>query len=170
MKKLKSYVILCCAVAMFCASLCIYAMRTYSDTVSGVALFGIFGGDVNADPTRLTRVGDNIILGWEEVTTDVSGNVEHIDYYTIYYRVHGASDWIAYSEVVATNGTVFHVDLGNGTWDFGVSATDFSGNESEIHSSLDMTAIPTGGWYLLWSYDQENLAPKVPAGLRIVSE
>jgi hypothetical protein len=45
-------------------------------------------------------------------------------------------------------------DIGNGIFDFGVVAKDLDSEteESALHSSLDVTAQPDTGWYLVWMY------------------
>jgi hypothetical protein len=40
--------------------------------------------------------------------------------------------------------------LGNGKFDFAVSAVNAAGKASSLHTSLDASAIPFGGWYIVW--------------------
>ena len=46
--------------------------------------------------------------------------------------------------------TIDHSDLGDGSYDFAVSSISEFGIESDLHTSLDYTAVPIGGWYILW--------------------
>lgn len=75
-----------------------------------------------------------------------------IESYNLYYRAHGSSRWLLIDTIssIAPMFTVDHNVMGDGKWEFGVSAVDSLGTESEIHSSLDDTAEPSSGWYLLW--------------------
>lgn len=46
--------------------------------------------------------------------------------------------------------TIKHSDLGDGEYDFAVRAVNSNDVASSIHSSLDASANPFGGWYILW--------------------
>ena len=76
-----------------------------------------------------------------------------IDSYNLYYKNHGESDWIQLNTApISKNLPLYRIEydsLGDGLWDIGVSALD-EVSESEIHSSLDSDAEPSG-WYLLWA-------------------
>ena len=89
----------------------------------------------------------DITIAWSD------DNPSNVQYYNIYYRAHGDSTWI-FLNTAPPNAfpsfTVEYSDLSDGLWDFGVSSVDNDNIESEIHSSLDIEADPTTGWYLLW--------------------
>ncbi len=42
------------------------------------------------------------------------------------------------------------LDIGSGMFDFGVTAKDAEENESSMHMSLQTTAQPDTGWFLVW--------------------
>ena len=73
--------------------------------------------------------------------------------YRVLYRTHGTVGWIERETIPAGSSpeyTFHHTDLGNGAFDFAVVAVDDEDNESEVHSSLDSTATPSSGWYVVW--------------------
>ena len=72
--------------------------------------------------------------------------------YRAYFRIHGTTDWVQLAEIPAAPApeyTVLHSTLGNGEFDFGVIAL-YDDSQSALHSSLDTSASPTTGWYLMW--------------------
>jgi hypothetical protein len=76
--------------------------------------------------------------------------------YRIYCSLHAARQWSRIGEIPASTRlqfTIHHADLGDGAFDFAVTAVDVVGGESSLHTSLDTTADPTGGWYVLWMAD-----------------
>jgi hypothetical protein len=102
----------------------------------------LFSGCAMYDPTSATQ----ITLEWDPPASSVKS-------YRIYYREHDAVLWIFLTEITATDEPQYSIDfaeMGPGTFDFGVSAVDYSDQESDIHTSLDITADPSTGWYLLW--------------------
>jgi len=95
---------------------------------------------------ELFRTTTSISLAWNYDTPS------EVDYFKMYYKPHGSNDW-AYLDSTNTATPVFeisHDSVGDGSWDFGVTSINLSGTESDIHSSLDTTAEPDTGWYLLW--------------------
>ena len=73
--------------------------------------------------------------------------------YRVYWRPHVSGVWNLLVEIPATPHpalTIKHSDLGDGEYDFAVRAVDTNGGVSGFHSSLDASAIPFGGWYILW--------------------
>lgn len=106
------------------------------------------------DPLEITVKGTHFSLEWDDDSWLVHDNPEKPAAYRVYYRNHGGSSWKALREIVASAGTtnlrVANTELEYGRYDFGVSALDGSGVESEIHSSLDTTANPVCGWYINW--------------------
>ncbi|MBN2656306.1 MAG: hypothetical protein JXR86_04540 [Spirochaetales bacterium] len=94
---------------------------------------------------EIIKTDREITLEWESYSdSDVS--------YNLYFKIHGSPLWRSLDTVY--NGTPrFSLSIsriGEGSWDFGVSAVDSEGYESEIHSSLDYSADPAAGWYLTW--------------------
>ena len=92
---------------------------------------------------------DQITLAWDAPPS--------VDTYRVYYRMHGTSTWTLIEEIVpipSPEYIVYHKSVGpsgldNGAYNFAVTAVS-SGEESQVHSSLDQTAIPATGWYLVW--------------------
>jgi len=73
--------------------------------------------------------------------------------YRIYWRQHVSGDWNLLAEIPATPNpalSISHSELGNGKFDFAVSAVNAAGKASSLHTSLDASAIPFGGWYIVW--------------------
>ena len=74
--------------------------------------------------------------------------------YRIYWRQHLNGGWNFLAEIPATPHPAFlikHSDLGDGDFDFAVGLVNSGGSVSILHSSLDSTAVPLGGWYLVWA-------------------
>jgi hypothetical protein len=102
---------------------------------------------INGQAIEVHSQQDTVTIAWDPPATPVQA-------YRIYYREHGDVVWIYLDEVSATGSPeyVLHISqFGEGSYDFGVSAVDPSDTESDIHTSLDITADPTTGWYLNWS-------------------
>ena len=73
--------------------------------------------------------------------------------YAVGYRIHGTSTWNTLATIPASpqpSYTVLHSAVGNGSFDFAVSAKDTAGVTSPLHTSLDPTADPSSGWFLTW--------------------
>lgn len=94
----------------------------------------------------ITTSADRIILEWDPSTSEIAR-------YDVYYRAHGSKPWILLGQAEAITTpeyTVLHSVLGNGSFDFAVTAVSVDGDASEYHSTLDQTAQPAVGWYLAW--------------------
>ena len=102
-----------------------------------------------SDPQELFSVDNQITLAWDAPPSAV-------DTYKLLFRVHGTQDWSLLQDnipaAVPPEYTVLHEPALNGLWDFGVVAVDGMGEQSVVHNSLDVTADPDSGWYLLWDY------------------
>jgi hypothetical protein len=73
--------------------------------------------------------------------------------YRVYYSQHGFRLWRLIGEVPASTAPQFsihHSDLGDGLFDFAVTTVNFQGQESSLHTSLDSSASPAGGWHVFW--------------------
>jgi hypothetical protein len=141
-------------------------------SILAVSLFiGCGGdGDVGAEPERIFRDTESVRIQWEEVTTDIQGGPEYIDHYDFFYRRHGDTEWIFYGEVPDIQDPwieVWHDDLGNGEWEFGVKAVDVNGNVSDTHHCMDGTAVPPE-WYLYWVTDPQSIPPSKSSGMTLV--
>jgi hypothetical protein len=109
---------------------------------------GAFGQMViNGKAIEIRTKNDTVTLAWDPPDTPTAA-------YRIYYRVHGTLAWTLLDEVPAAPNPEYVLNIaqfGEGSFDFGVSSIDPSDQESNIHTSLDITADPTSGWYLIWS-------------------
>ena len=72
----------------------------------------------------------------------------------LFFRIHDTAGWYSLVEGVAADPapeyTVQHSALGSGIFDFGVVAVNAESAESSMHVSLQTTAEPETGWYLVW--------------------
>lgn len=105
----------------------------------------IRGREGAGDAPPMMTSAAQVILAWDPHAGVVQS-------YRVYFRLHGNEDWVYLGDVSPDPDpqyTVEHSMLGNGEYDFGVTAV-IDGAESSLHSSLDPTASPTTGWYLKW--------------------
>jgi hypothetical protein len=116
-----------------------------------------FSSSYSNDPIEIIIKGDHFSLAWDDDSLLIHDNPEKPRVYRVYYRTHswgGGAPWKVLRELPAGIGTtklkITKDNLGYGLYDFGVTALDVSGAESEIHTSLDMTADPICGWYISW--------------------
>lgn len=101
----------------------------------------------------LSNSGEMIAIIADQATLQLDEPSGTIDHYTVCYRTHGSLNWIALADVPANpqpEYTVEHSVLGNGEFDFAVVAVDAAEQRSTYHSSLDITAEPQTGRYVLW--------------------
>ena len=115
------------------------------------------GGDgqtQGSDPDEVEITTESVTLAWDAPSPE-------IDYYRLVFRIHGANppaSWLVIEEnwgaAPSPEYTMNNADVGNGIFDFGVVAKDMDSEteESALHSSLDVTAHPDTGWYLVWMY------------------
>ena len=115
------------------------------------------GGDgeiQGSDPDEVEITTESVTLAWDAPSPE-------IDYYRLVFRIHGANppaSWLVieenFSAAPSPEYTLNNADVGNGIFDFGVVAKDLDSEteESSLHSSLDVTAQPDTGWYLVWMY------------------
>lgn len=120
----------------------------FSLIISGCAMPSLSKFTVDeTDNEEIFKSTTDVTLLWADVNTIT------VESYKVYYKPHGDSTWILLDSIPSSspNYEISHSQIGNGIWDFGVSAVDELGNESKIHSSLEVTANPNTGWYLLWA-------------------
>jgi hypothetical protein len=127
-------------------------------TSGGCSLFLLQNLDASAsttDPDPDPETGAEKVLCTEnEVTVAWDPPPSEISTYKIYYRAHESGSWILFDEIPADDNpeyTLYHADFGDGDFDFGVIAVDGGAEESEMHTSLDDSALPECGWYLAWA-------------------
>jgi hypothetical protein len=113
----------------------------------GCPLLSLSGGP---PPTAVTS--ETITLEWNAPRYDLP-DVLGTATYRLYYRPHGTGSWTLLQEIPAASGPhlmLRHSQLGDGSFDFGVTAVNAFGEASPLHSSLDADARPFGGWYIIW--------------------
>ncbi len=94
-----------------------------------------------------------IILEWDPPAAQLSSTQFAPFSYRVYYSQHGFRRWILIGEIpasVAPQFLIHHSDLGDGLFDFAVTTVNSQGQESALHTSLDFSASPAGGWHVLW--------------------
>lgn len=95
-----------------------------------------------------------LTIAWDPPRTSFPAAPLAISLYKVYYSRHGSTDWSCIGIVPASENPTFTLDhsrLGDGSFDFGVRAVDGRGEESALHSSLDASADPFGGWFIIWT-------------------
>ena len=100
------------------------------------------------EPIEILIENETFTLAWDPPSS-VSVDQEIVEY-NIYVRKHGKSDWHALDTMEATGSPSIELnatDIGKGSWEFAVSTISNGGMESEYHSSIDPTAVPTD-WYI----------------------
>jgi hypothetical protein len=99
-----------------------------------------------ADPADVLTEQPQVTLAWDPPPTTV-------ETYKLLFRVHDTNDWYLLGQIQAEPNPQYvinHADIGNGIFDFGVVAANSQGQDSNMHTSLDITAQPDTGWYLVW--------------------
>lgn len=129
------------------------ASGTYSLSVVATTAGGNSGSA--SHNFSVVEVYEPILVQATEFTLywDPPTDATNIDHYNLYYRLHGESAWTLLGSEPASatpSYTVTTADLDYGTYDLAVTSVDSSGVESDMHSSLDPNADPSGGWYVDW--------------------
>jgi hypothetical protein len=96
---------------------------------------------------------NGIQISAEQITLEWDPPASTVSSYEVYFRMHGTENWQiigSTSEVSQPKYTILHSDVGNGDFDFAVVAVDSIAARSDYHTSLDDTARPDTGWYLIW--------------------
>ncbi len=152
-KKVKIFVRPLCLIMLFCmmavTSNCALATISAFKYSKETTIEDDDGAAVGNDPEELFSVDDQITLAWDAPPSAV-------DTYKVLLRVHDTQDWLLLQDNISAAApleyTVLHEPALNGLWDFGVVAVDDMGEESVVHNSMDVTADPSSGWYLIWDY------------------
>jgi hypothetical protein len=95
----------------------------------------------------------SITLEWDPPPLHFSYSDLAVNRYSVFYRSHGAQSWEFVGSVPASENpsiVLHHSDFGNGCYEFAVQAYSDIGGGSPLHTSLDATAQPFGGWFLKW--------------------
>ncbi len=107
-----------------------------------------YGCQYTSEPHQIISNTESIVLAWDPPQTDIL-----VKSYKIYYRKNDTFDWVLLDVITASENpryVVYHSDLGNGFYDFAVSAVNKHGQDSILHTSRDQNADPLNGWYLFW--------------------
>jgi hypothetical protein len=97
-------------------------------------------------PIMVESSADQITLEWDPPSSEVVK-------YIISFRIHGQDEWVPLGEIMAVPApeyTIQYATLGDGDYDFAITAENNTGVKSGLHMSLDLTAQPPTGWYLRW--------------------
>lgn len=108
---------------------------------------------VDLDFTQINKPGQVIPLTGSDFTISWNSDSADADDFRLYYREHGTYNWIFLGSTGSGSILDFTVDqtmLAYGTYDFAVSSIR-EGAESELHTSMDDTAVPATGWYIDWT-------------------
>jgi hypothetical protein len=115
----------------------------------------VTGCQYSSTPVQIVSKDDSIELKWDPPSSDKSNIFGDVEYYKICYKTHNIDTlWKCLDTIPAEknpNFTVYHSALGNGSFDFAITALYSKNRKSLIHSSTDVLADPPGGWYLLWA-------------------
>ncbi len=104
-------------------------------------------GSPAADPRQVAISGTEVTLAWDPPPSDVA-------VYRVLFRIHDTTSWYSLTDDLPAGPspqyTVLHSAVDNGIFDFGVIAVNAEDAESSMHYSLQTTAQPNTGWYLVW--------------------
>ena len=104
------------------------------------------GGSLGDDPSGLTSSAAEVTLAWDPPPSPVQT-------YKLFFRIHDTSTWYSLLPDVTAGPspeyTVQYDDVRSGIFDFGVKAVNEDA-ESNMHISVETTAQPDTGWYLVW--------------------
>ncbi len=103
---------------------------------------------------QIVHKSPKLTLAWDPPQSDFPNRSTQVISYQVYFRDHGTTEWYFLDEVEGVphpEYTIDHMVLGNGQYDFAVQATLVGGQSSPLHTSLDSSANPVSGWYVLWA-------------------
>ena len=115
--------------------------------------FIVYGCHYHSGPRQIVIESDAFTLVWDQPDFDARIIINPIKFYRIYYRELGNTGWDMVALIPGTDETEYEVhysDFGSGMYEFAVDYVQSDGTVSQLHSSRDHTAIPIGGWYILW--------------------
>ena len=120
--------------------------------ISSLEVF-FYSCQYTAKPQQITVHDDAITLYWDPPDFSALEAIWPIVSYKVFYRRHGDFLWLLIAEVEAKQRleyTLNHDEVGDGLYEFAVSAMDEKNRMSTLHTSVDQNANPFGGWYVLW--------------------
>ena len=107
----------------------------------------------SSDAVPISIFSESITLEWDPPAIRFPSSPKAISSYRIYYSNHNSRVWLQLGETPATDHPMFHIrytDVGDGLFDFAISSVNDFGTTSVLHTSLDFTSSPIGGWYIRW--------------------
>jgi len=106
-----------------------------------------------AEPVRVEIKTPTLTLIWDRPLNDVPHAPSRVASYRVYVREYDGWFWTLLDEIPASEQPRYEVEhdrVGSGAFIFAIQAVSATGGASPLHSSLDLTADPIGGWYVHW--------------------
>ncbi len=102
----------------------------------------------------LIVTSDTVTIEWDPSPVRINAPEQEILSYKVFISPHKLELWNLVTEVPASdNPSITLSYMKDGEYDIGVRAVTV-GDESPLHSSLDFSAYPYGGWYIIWYLDR----------------
>ena len=120
--------------------------------ISSLGVF-FYSCQYTAKPQLIVVHDDTITLSWDPPDFNTLEVIWPIVSYKVFYRRYGGFSWSLIAEVEAKQRlayTLNHDEVGDGLYEFAVSAMNEKNYMSTLHTSIDQNANPFGGWYVLW--------------------
>ncbi len=108
---------------------------------------------IDSEASMIRIKSATLTIAWDPPDVNPHFSGYHASRYRIYYSEHNAGSWHLLDEIPATKNpefTIGHSAMGDGVYDFAISAVTSGGQESSFHTSLDVSADPMTGWYVWW--------------------
>lgn len=123
------------------------AMELIQIKEGGVTNINLDFSQINKPGQKISVTGVSFTIAWDYDTPST------VDDYRIYYREHGTFVWMYLGST--GSGSILEYTIENsalayGVYDIAVSSVSGS-HESEFHTSMDDSAVPSTGWYIDWS-------------------
>jgi hypothetical protein len=122
------------------------AMELVQIRESSVTNVNLDFSQLNKPGQRISVTADSFTISWN---ADLAANA---DEFRIYYREHGSFIWTYLGSTLFGTTLEYTIDqsaIPFGVYDLAVSSVE-AGVESELHSSMDDSAVPATGWYVDW--------------------
>ena len=102
--------------------------------------------NINKPGQAIYIQAESLIIAWEPPESSI------VMGYRVYYRNRGTFDWTALGEAPAQSPfyVVTAAALPFGAYEFAISSLSVN-DESGLHCSMDDSAEPSFGWYVVWS-------------------
>ena len=107
---------------------------------------------VSKDLSLINKKGEMVDLTGTSFTIAWNSDDLLVDLYRLYYREVGSFNWVLLGSTASGAVLEFTVDqsmLAYGRYELAVSSVS-GDRESELHSSMDDSALPATGWYVNW--------------------